>query len=289
MPLSVADSALMQSPNCAAFASFPDLVNTYFGSPMPLQMRALSFWPRLDDTRSWDFCAQTLLSFANQFVRSGTYPFIYTSSSSLPSTLTTAFGVCAAYSTRTDATLGIIQQLMINEAHKLAVAIPHGSVGQQLAALQALLLYHILMLFGGDARLQALAEHQESVLERATLALQGLDSSVVPEMAEAGLLRESARRAVLTSYLVRGIYRVLRYKSCHIIGDLVNLPVSLHPPPRLDTSEPQPSQCQTNTGQVLPYHEYVQEWEQGRLGHIDDFAQLLLVACKGLTGIYLHT
>ncbi|KAK4073258.1 uncharacterized protein Triagg1_5538 [Trichoderma aggressivum f. europaeum] len=289
--LSIADSVVMQSFEYALLelAGLPGIddpkFNQLFEYPALAQMRVLDLWPRLDDTRSWNFCAQMLLSFANQFVQTGENPFI-DKSGVMSYILTTAFSVSAAYSARTDATNGIFQRILVTEVCKLATAIPHSSFEQQLAALQALLLYYTLMFFGGDTQLRALAEKQEGLLQRATIALQSqcLDPSGTPADRVAECHREAARRAVVISYLLRGINRVLHYKSCHVICDLLNLPVSLRLPPRLRQSGLQ-SEGQIDTRDIVTYYEFVQEWEKGRLGQIDEFAKLLLVACKGLTEI----
>ncbi|KAK0759337.1 hypothetical protein N5P37_007525 [Trichoderma harzianum] len=290
-PLGIADSVAMQSFDYALLelAGLPGIddpkFSLLFEFPALAQMRVLDLWPRLDDTRSWSFCAQMLLSFANQFVHTGENPFIG-KSGSMSYIVTTAFSVCAAYLARTDATNGMFQRILVAEVCKVASAIPHSSFEQQLAALQALLLYYILMFFGGDAQLRALAEKQEGVLERATIALQSqcLDPLGTPTDRVAECHREAARRAVVISYLLRGINRVLQYKSCHVICDLVNLPVSLRLPLGVHRSGLQ-SESQIDTREIVTYYEFVQEWETGRLGEIDEFAKLLLVACKGVTEI----
>ncbi|PKK48020.1 hypothetical protein CI102_5526, partial [Trichoderma harzianum] len=287
-PLGIADSVAMQSFDYALLelAGLPGIddpkFSLLFEFPALAQMRVLDLWPRLDDTRSWSFCAQMLLSFANQFVHTGENPFIG-KSGSMSYIVTTAFSVCAAYLARTDATNGMFQRILVAEVCKVATAIPHSSFEQQLAALQALLLYYILMFFGGDAQLRALAEKQEGVLERATIALQSqcLDPLGTPTDRVAECHREAARRAVVISYLLRGINRVLQYKSCHVICDLVNLPVSLRLPLGVHRSGLQ-SESQIDTREIVTYYEFVQEWETGRLGEIDEFAKLLLVACKGV-------
>ncbi|CCT73201.1 uncharacterized protein FFUJ_10119 [Fusarium fujikuroi IMI 58289] len=253
----------------------------------PLQKRVLELWPRLEDTQSWRFCAQMLLSFTKQFVQTGKNPFIG-QTASMPYSLATAFSICATYLARTDATNGIFQLLMVTEVSKLAIEIPHSSFERQLATLQALLLYFTLMLFGGDALLRTFAENQEDVLERATVVLQwqclGLGESLADSVDDVS--HETARRAVVVSYLLRGIYRVLQYKSCHIIPDLLSLPVSLHLPLTLGPcASGLQLHGQVDTGYIVTYNEFVQEWELGRLRRTDDFARLLLVACKGLSRV----
>jgi hypothetical protein len=287
----IVDSLPMQPPdfNLREVAGLPNFdypdLNLTFEMRTPLHRRVLELWPCLDDTQSWKFCAQMLLSFTNQFVHTGKNPFIG-QTGSMSYNLITAFSVCATYLARTDATNGIFQRLIVAEVRKLAIAIPHSSFERQLATLQALLIYFTLMLFGGDAHLRGFAENQEGVLKRATVVLQCqcLGPGGTPADRVAEFPREAARRAVVISYLLRGIYRVLQYKSCHIISDLLKLPVSLHLPlgPRASGLQ---LHGQVGTGNVVAYHEFVQEWEQGRLGRIDEFAQLLLVACKGLTRI----
>lgn len=192
--------------------------------------------------------------------------------------LQTVFAICAAYGTRTDATLGIVQRLLANtESVSLARHLPWASFADRLAGLQALILYHIMMLFGVDTHLQLLAEQQDTLLAHWTGEPETACSTTEP-----WVLCESARRAVVISYLLRGVYYVQKYKTCCAIGALVGLPVSVSDPNSgwlADQPGPLPDR---DPGRLTSYHGFVKDWEDGRLSNVDDYGQLLIVACKGL-------
>ncbi|KAI1379334.1 hypothetical protein F4677DRAFT_408645 [Hypoxylon crocopeplum] len=249
----------------------------------PLQKRALDFWPRADDVQTWNYCVQTFLSYIDTFVRYGCNSFIHRSQEpGLQPPLRMAFGVCAAYKARTDANQAIFQQLLDVEVERLDADSPSSSSAEKLATLQAMVLYHILMLFSGDIYHQFLGEQRETQLAQCTAALENSDVLAVRDTAESWALHESARRTIMLSHLLRCVYQTLKYKSCHLIGTLVSLPVSLRSQLEWQRNEPQTLPANPNLGQVVTYHEFVKEWEDGRLSKVDDFGQLLLAACKGL-------
>ncbi|KAI2698757.1 transcriptional regulator family: Fungal Specific TF [Penicillium roqueforti] len=247
--------------------------------PTPLQKRVLEFWPRVDDIQTWNFCTRTFLSYIDMFVRHGSNSFIQQVQQPR---LRTAFAVCAAYKARTDTNQRVVQQLIDTEVKMLATDARRCSFVEKLATLQALLLYYTLMLFSGDIHLQFLAEKQEPLLGQWTAELKDPDSPAVYDTAESWELYESARRTVVLSYLLRGVYHVLKYKTCHLINDLVSLPVSLRPQVGWHMRESQSLQAGPNSAHVVSYHEFVTEWEVGHMSNLDDFGQLLLVACKGM-------
>lgn len=250
-----------------------------FEDPTPLQKRVLEFWPRVDDLQTWNFCTRTFVSCIDMFVRHGSNSFIHQVQQPK---LRTAFAVCAAYRARTDENQRLVQQLIDTEVEVLVTGAQRCSLVEKLATLQALVLYYILMLFSGDIHLQFLAEKQETLLGQWTAELKDATSPAIYDTAESWELYESARRTVILSYLLRGVYHVLKYKTCHLIDDLVSLPVSLRPQVGWHKRESPSIQAGPNSAYVVSYHEFVKEWEVGHMSNVDDFGQLLLVACKGL-------
>ncbi|KAJ5605723.1 hypothetical protein N7510_008504 [Penicillium lagena] len=247
--------------------------------PTPLQKRVLEFWPRVDDLQTWNFCTRAFMSYIDMFVQHGSNSFIRHAQEPR---LRTAFAVCAAFKARTDENQRVVQQLIDTEVERLATDARRCSFVEKLATLQALILYYTLMLFSGDIHLQFMAEKQEPLLGQWTVELKDADSPAVYDTAETWELYESARRTVVISYLLRGVYHVLKYKTWHLIGDLVGLPVSSRSQFGWHRREPQSLPAGPNSVHVVSYHEFVKEWEVGHMSNVDDFGQLLLVACKGV-------
>lgn len=279
------DGSMILPYPCADLESISNL-DLHLLEPTPLCKRVLDFWPRTSDIETWHFCGRTLLSYADKFVGHGFNSFIHPPQvNGLRPPLQTAFGVCAAYKARSEATLGIFEHLLNTEIDRLGKASLGDSVAEQLAGLQAMILYHILMLFGGNIRHQYLAEQREGVLAQWTAKLEAANSLATYDTAESWALYESARRSVMISYLLRGVYHVLKYRVCYLISNLVSLPVSPEPLSGWHASSPRSLVAGPNSTNIVSYHEFVKMWEDGRISNTDEFGQLLLVACKGVAPV----
>jgi hypothetical protein len=192
----------------------------------------------------------------------------------LSPSIRTAFGVCAAYNARTGANQAVFYQLLDSGVDRLVGNYsPRATLAEQLASVQVMILYHTMMLFGGDIRHRFLAEQQEFLLAQWTASLEREAEASSYSTDESWALYESARRTVVISYLIRCVYLILKYKTGHFIRDLVHLPVSTHP------------QSFPNSGTVISYHEFVKYWEDGWMSDFDDFGHMILVACKGVAAV----
>ncbi|KAH8797748.1 putative C6 finger domain protein [Xylogone sp. PMI_703] len=253
---------------------------------MPLQRRVLQFWARIDDIQTWSFCVQSLLLNIDAFVQSGSNTFVHPSQDAiLQPSLRTAFGVCAAYKTQTDANRTLFSQLLESEVQALIAGSLTGTFAEKLAILQALILYHTVMLFSGDRHHQNLAEQQEILLAQWTAELEKTQSRAPCSADDSPALYESARRAIMISYFLRCVYHVLKYQTCSFIVNLMTLPVSKHCHLGWSTEQAQTFPTNPGSGVVVSYHEFVQDWEDKSMSNVDDFALLLLVACKGVGAI----
>ena len=125
---------------------------------------------------------------------------------------------CALYCVKTPATQTLVNQVLQQNVHRLlATTNPaESSDPHLLAALQALLLYQLLRLFDGDIRLRAVAEADEATAmlwaselrTRVCAATSALSNS--PGDWQTWLFCESIRRTVVTTSLLRGVYKYLK-------------------------------------------------------------------------------
>lgn len=179
-----------------------------------------------------------------------------TSLTGLPPPLQDAFAVSAAYAAKNDANADLVMQLVEAKTAALLYSPDQGNwtIMEQLAALQALLVYQISRLFDGDIRQRALAETVEPVQAAWTAALQarvgadifqGAELRPVPPLTTSDivfnslassstgpaaftmsddlasgwqrwLFSESVRRTIITSFMVRGIYAMAKQGYCRL-------------------------------------------------------------------------
>ncbi|KAF4473207.1 hypothetical protein FAGAP_13364, partial [Fusarium agapanthi] len=145
-------------------------------------LQAHEIWPRGRDTKTWQFCARELLSFVNVFATTATNSFILqpvaspnsSNHTELQSSLQRALGFCATACTLTDSTRGILDQMLETEMQHLVSGFGLHNVlsydatlsafRQDLARLQAMVLYQITALFSTSARQQFLAKKYEPLV-----------------------------------------------------------------------------------------------------------------------------
>ncbi|KAK4033725.1 transcription factor gsfR2 [Parachaetomium inaequale] len=174
----------------------------------------------------------------------------------LPPVLQDAFAVSAAYAAKNAANSDLVMQLVESKATALLYSPDQGNwtIMEQLAALQALLVYQMVRLFDGDIRQRALAETVEPVQAAWTAALQarvggeifqGVDlqqAAMLDPLASAQfasgagnhsahavtvnddpatawqrwLFNETARRTIITSFMIQGIYAMAKQGYCRL-------------------------------------------------------------------------
>lgn len=108
---------------------------------------------------------------------------------------------------------------------------------------------------------------------------------------------ESAHRTILISYFVRATYAVVTFGICPLISELESLLVSVPASvkgrrhyfgtdKRCPSRTFSPLDSQACDGSRLSYRELLALWEQGYMSTMDledEYTQLLLVACKGVS------
>ncbi|KAK7968852.1 hypothetical protein PG988_007925 [Apiospora saccharicola] len=180
---------------------------------------------------------------------------------------------------------------------------------EELARLQAFLLYQMMRLFGGGLE-QRLAVEQQHIL-LTTWALRLLTRSEAEVMVvddedgvgdrrhprasaddnqwHAWLVGESVRRTVLTVYLFYAMYSLATHGFCADFPVLTKLPVSdsfelWHSEPAGLLQERQ-RRVDRETGQTVAYDEYTQSWAVSPLKRMDPFEKFLIIPCKGFESI----
>jgi hypothetical protein len=159
--------------------------------------------------------------------------------------------------------------------------LPDDEVIQDLAKLQALVLYHIIRLFYGGVEQRVMAEAQESLLmTRALRLLQRAQSDIRDGKFDwhSWILAECTRRTVLIAFLLCGVYSILTRGICLTFPTLQMLPVSSEPTAWLS----QDGYLQlANPNKTVAYSEFTNGWLCAPR-EVESFEELMLVACKGV-------
>ncbi|KAJ5826010.1 hypothetical protein N7474_003148 [Penicillium riverlandense] len=266
--------------------------------PVSFDRRILEFYPRVDDKKTWAFGVKTLLNQVDVFLRTGSAFFIHpqaqTENNLLPP-LRVAYGVCSSYRLRAESEFPFFQQLLENEIENLMTLRSPDTLQELVAELCAMLLYYVIIHFGGTQQRGKLADKSETFLAQHTARVESLELATRQSTAtliEAELLSdeevlnlwhlcESARKVVMVSYLAREIRHVLRFKTCYLLRHIVALPVSKKlifvPGNKYGTGHTSSAQWQD----VVSYDRFVRDWEDGRRGVADEFTYFLISMCKG--------
>ncbi|KAF9889741.1 hypothetical protein FE257_007047 [Aspergillus nanangensis] len=172
-----------------------------------------------------------LKTYPDVFVREGKTPFIHPAlyHDHFPGPIQDALLVCALYKQKNEANEAWVFRVINTKTASLldrpAVTLSQQPVLEQLAAVQALILYQIIRLFDGDIRQRAEAERTDQTMTTWTKQLQlhmnpvesnlQVESGLAVDKANSGrwkswLLDETVRRTVIICYTLQGMYCFLK-------------------------------------------------------------------------------
>lgn len=170
---------------------------------------------------------------------------------------------------------------------------PAWPIDDGLVAVQTLLVYQIIRLFDGDIRLRGAAERDFVHLENWTGNLQQTYLSSTLALPDAALYDrwvylESARRTIMMSVFLQGMYAQLRDGACPLVPQLAELPMSITAGRLWRFSEDKwwdramRTEIEGSHGGLVTYREFVNEWNEGSVVDVDVdvFETVLLVACR---------
>lgn len=242
-----------------------------------------------------DSCVQYFRSYITNIVQNGRTPFIdprIYEENALPPCLEDVYCVCAAYLSKTTANETMIFRIMSRKFDELLSKRPYYSFEDELASVQALIIYQILRLFDGDIRQRGIAEAHFQLLEAWAMSLRQRSELEIPLLIQASPYRrwlfiESVRRTVLMSIFLRAIYYCIRDGFCDKVPDLAPLPLTVRG--ELWEAKSESEWIQATSGiqpDVLTYHEFVEVWDGGPAGgNVEEFQKVLLLACIGEEGL----
>ncbi|KAH8900795.1 hypothetical protein GQ53DRAFT_740684 [Thozetella sp. PMI_491] len=150
----------------------------------------------------------------------------------LPPPLLAAFGICAGSLVLNERNQSALFQAVDVEMTRFLTPTPSGTLRDDLAKLQAAVLYQIIRLFYGGLEQRILAEGQEYPVRTFGLGLllrAEAELRSAPQTWENWILAESIRRTVIVSFKLHTTYREGRYGLCSEFTAIAILPISAKP------------------------------------------------------------
>jgi hypothetical protein len=186
----------------------------------------------------------------------------------------------------------LIFGILSTKLNDLLSKLPYCSLEDELASVQALIIYQIIRLFDGDIRQRGMAEAHFQILTAWAMHLrQRSEFELTPSLQSSPyrkwLFIESARRTVLMAIFLQAIYCGIKDGYCSSVPEMAGLPLTVRGDLWEVRSEGEWMQATCGSQpDVLTYHEFVEAFDGGQAGGVvEDFQKALLVACIGEDGI----
>jgi hypothetical protein len=184
----------------------------------------------------------------------------------MPETYQDLLSICSLYTQRTPSNSTICFRMLFIKLRKLIAASKSFTRAEDwLLAVQTLIMYQIIRIFDGDVQQKAFAELDFELLENWTSKLQQYCEG-------SWLLMESIRRTLMVSVMFRCLCRFMKDGVSTLVPQMSVLPVSEN------TAKWEGRESQA--GPLVPYRNFVDDWNQGRVTTVDAYEMLLLKACR---------
>lgn len=222
------------------------------------------------------------LSFANKAETIFIHRELFSSAMPLP--LRTAFGICAGVTYMNDRSRPVLFKVISAEISDLLVPNPTSTLLEDLARLQAAVLYQIIRFYHGDLEQRIIAEQQEYLVRSFGLKLFHRADIELPQRQtqpswEDWILAESIRRSVIVSFKLYTLYWTFRDGACRETTAISMLPVSINPSSW--TSREVYIQY-SDRDQTTTYAEFSALWTAAPREVPHGFERLLLTSCRGV-------
>lgn len=219
------------------------------------------------------------------FARQAETFFIHKSLSrdGLPRPLRAAFGICAGVLSMNAKNQPFLFRAVEAEVSDLIIApATPRTLREDLATLQAAVLYQIIRLFYGNLEQRATAEQQEYLVRSFALTLlQRIDVELRDNQAswEDWILAESIRRTVAIAFKLYTVFSTVKYGTCSEIAAICLLPMSTKGGSwnSRDAYLRYPSEDDTTT-----YADFSLMWDAAPHRSLDVYEKVLVIGCRGM-------
>ena len=157
------------------------------------------------------------------------------------------------------------------------------SIIDDLACLQALILYQTIRFFHGDLKQQSTAEQQQSILFNRALKLVTRSQTELRGASgrESWLHAECIRRTAIIVYFLYGVNSIFREGICIGLPTLAKLPLSTELS-FWGRDQVEGGFRDLGIGGTISYETFIALWLVSTPRKLDPFEKLLLVPCQGL-------
>lgn len=236
-----------------------------------------------------ELCIAQLRSSLTTFIEFGQTPFLKPESqANADCPVHEAFLACTAYRVQNPYNRVFVASTLSRKYIKLVRSL-HGvsSTRDNLATLQAILVFQIMFLFGQDQRLREIAELTIQDVDRGMLGLQQqyFWTSTETHDYQTWLSLESIRRTILAHIYIKCVLSHATRGYTEFCPSLFQIPLTVHG--GLWNASDQDQWLQIIQDQqlspkslIMPYAEAVNTWLADDYRNIDDMHVLLLSACR---------
>ena len=168
------------------------------------------------------------------------------------------------------------------EITDLLSPLPTSTLFENLARLQAAVLYQVIRFFYGSLEQRIIAERQELLIRSFGLKLIQQADIELRQMQpdwEAWILAESIRRTVVVAFKLYTLYWTFKYGVCIETRAMNMLPVSVNPCAWVSREV---YLRNADRDETTTYAEFATIWGTSPREEPDNFEKLLLVGCSGI-------
>jgi hypothetical protein len=196
-----------------------------------------------------------------------------------------AFGISCSSCLLSDANRNTLFKAIDSEVDELLNTAEPAALRDDLAMLQALLLYQTIRFFQGTLEQRSSAEQQQSLLmARALRLVSRSQNELTGDAADrhAWVLAECIRRTAIVVYMLYGVSSISREGVCVGLHTLAKLPVSTAVAAWNATEEVDGEGAVDGT---ISYEDFLACWLVSTPRRLDPFERLLIVPCRGVDAV----
>ncbi|KAL4781769.1 hypothetical protein BJX76DRAFT_334620 [Aspergillus varians] len=242
--------------------------------------------PIQGSTQTWQWVIDELKSYPGEFAQRAQTIFIHQHlyRDAMPRPIRTAYGVSSSACLISESNRAMIFRVVDREVLDLLNNAEQPTLLDELARLQALVLYQTIRLFHGDLTQRAVAEQQQGLLMSWALKLLARSQSERRDETPTRrdwILAECIRRTAMVVYFLYGVNSVFRDGICVGLHTLIKLPMSTAVT-SWDSEDDGDGHVEPGT---ISYETFLALWLVSTPRRLDPFEKLLLVPCQGIDSV----
>ncbi|KAF4626680.1 hypothetical protein G7Y89_g11479 [Cudoniella acicularis] len=237
------------------------------------------------------YCVRQLRTLPEKFVKQGRNAFIHpqTFQYMTPQSLQDALCVAALYMQKNEFNEALIWEIISTKVNQLLDPRGSWSISDNLASLQALIIYQIIRLFDGEVRPRSDAEQQEATLIAWTdhlvqrTGINTSSGSVVPSSWESWVFEEGTCRTIIISKMVQAMFAIQKQGFCTLVPAVTELSFTAQRALwEAPTQQHWKKALAERPSLHVPCMDFTEILLTGTWNDVEDLAMLMLVTYKGI-------